>query len=81
MPSRHFGAILDWDDWHAMKDRLEAGGTNFIMTPTEIVAGKVGEQATMFFRDPFGNALKLRTFREKSIIFAHSRVACKNKPS
>ena len=71
VPSRHFGAILDWDDWHAMKDRLEADGTDFIIAPTTRFAGEVGEQATMFFRDPSGNALEFKTFRDKSTIFAH----------
>ena len=71
LPSRHFGAILDWDDWHAMKDRLEADGTDFIIAPTTRFAGEVGEQATMFFRDPSGNALEFKTFRENSMIFAH----------
>ena len=71
VPSRHFGAILDWDDWQAMKDRLEADGTDFIIAPTKRFAGKVGEQATMFFRDPSGNALEFMTFRDNSMIFAH----------
>ena len=71
VPSRHFGAILDWDEWHAMKDRLEADGTDFIIPPTTRFAGEVGEQATMFFRDPSGNALEFKTFRDKSMIFAH----------
>ena len=52
VPSRHFGAILDWDDWHAMKGRLEADGTDLIISPTTRFAGEAGEQATMFFCDP-----------------------------
>ena len=71
VPSRHFGPILDWDDWHAMKDRLEADSTEFIIAPTTRFAGEVGEQATMFFRDPYGNALEFRTFRHKAMMFAH----------
>ena len=71
VPSRHFGAILDWDEWHGMKDQLEADGTDFIIAPTTRFAGEVGEQATMFFRDPSGNALEFKTFRDKSMIFAH----------
>ena len=70
VPSRHFGAILSWDEWHLMKDRLEADGTDFIIAPTTRFAGEVGEQATMFFRDPSGNALEFKTFRDKSMIFA-----------
>ena len=71
VPSRHFGVILDWDHWHALKDRVEADGTDFIIAPTTRFAGELGEQATMFFRDPSGNALEFKTFREKSLIFAH----------
>ena len=71
VPSRHFGVILDWDEWHAMKDRLEADDTDFIIPPTTRFAGEVGEQGTMFFRDPSGNALEFKTFRDKSMIFAH----------
>ena len=70
VPSYHFGAILDWDEWHLMKDRLEADGTDFIIAPTTRFAGEVGEQATMFFRDPLGNALDFKTFRDKSMISA-----------
>ena len=69
--SRHFGVILEWNDWHTMKNRLEADGTDFIIAPTTRFAGQVGEQATMFFRDPSGNALEFKTFRDISMIFAH----------
>ena len=58
VPSRHFGAILDWDDWHAPKDRLEVDGTDFIIAPTTRFAGELGGQATMFVCDPSGNALE-----------------------
>ena len=67
VPSRHFGAILDWNDWHTMKNRLEADGTDFIIAPTTRFAGEVGEQATMFFRDPSGNALEFKIFIYKSM--------------
>ena len=71
LPSRHFGAILDWDDWHAIKGRLEANDTDFIISPTTRFAGEAGEQATMFFCDTSGNALEFKTFRDKSMIFVH----------
>ena len=70
VPSRHFGAILEWHDWQAMKDRLVAENTEFIIEPTTRFAGEVGEQATMFFRDPSGNALEFKTFRDSAMIFA-----------
>ncbi len=54
-----------------MKDRLDADGVDFIIASTTRFAGEVGEQATMFFRDPSGNALEFKTFRDKSMIFAH----------
>jgi extradiol dioxygenase family protein len=71
VPSRHFGVILEWHDWHAMKDRLVAENTKFIIEPTTRFAGEVGEQATMFFRDPSGNALEFKTFRDSAMIFAN----------
>ena len=70
VPSRHFGAILEWDQWHALKDRLVAANTDFIIEPTTRFAGEVGEQATMFFSDPSGNALEFKTFKDESMIFA-----------
>ena len=69
VPSCHFGAILDWDDWHLMKDRLVADGIDFLIAPTARFIGEVGEQATMFFCDPSGNALEFKTCQDKSMIF------------
>ena len=54
-----------------MKDRLVADNTEFIIEPTTRFAGEVGEQATMFFRDPSGNALEFKTFRDSAMIFAN----------
>ena len=68
VPSLHFGAILDWDDWHAMKGRLEADSTDFIISPTTRFAGEAGEQTTMFFRDPSENALEFTAFWDKPMI-------------
>jgi len=50
---------------------LEADGTDFIIAPTTKFAAEVGEQITMFFLDPSGNALEFKTFRHNSMIFAH----------
>ena len=62
VPVRHFGLILDWSDWHALSDRLMkgeyAGTISWIIQPKIRFQGEVGEQATMFFRDPSGNALE-----------------------
>ena len=69
VPVRHFGAILDWDDWQALAQRLEGAGTEFVIEPHVRFRGEVGEQATMFFRDPAGNALEFKAFKDKSQIF------------
>ena len=71
VPVRHFGVILAWDDWHALADRLKAANTSFIVEPGIRFKGKVGEQATMFFKDPSGNALEFKSFRDPSQIFAN----------
>ena len=70
VPVRHFGVILAWDDWHALAERLKAAGTRFVIEPGIRFQGKVGEQATMFFMDPSGNALEFKSFRDPSRIFA-----------
>lgn len=70
VPVRHFGAVLDWDDWHALRDRLIAAGTNFVIEPYIRFKGEVGEQATMFFLDPSGNALEFKSFKDPTQVFA-----------
>jgi len=70
VPVRHFGAILPWDDWHALADRLKAAGTRFIIEPHIRFEGEVGEQATMFFLDPSGNALEFKSFQDPGQVFA-----------
>ncbi|MCZ8112738.1 MAG: VOC family protein [Betaproteobacteria bacterium] len=70
VPVPHFGVVLDWDDFHALAGRLKAGGVRFVIEPTIRFAGQVGEQATMFFRDPCGNALEFKAFRDRSQLFA-----------
>lgn len=70
VPVRHFGAILAWNDWHALADRLREAGISFIIEPHIRFKGEVGEQATMFFLDPSGNALEFKSFQDPSQIFA-----------
>ena len=70
VPVRHFGAILDWDEWHRLRDRLIAEKTDFVIEPYIRFKGETGEQATMFFRDPSGNALEFKSFKDPSQIFA-----------
>ena len=70
VPVRHFGLILDWDDWQALAGRLRAAGTRFVIEPYVRFAGQIGEQATLFFLDPSGNALEFKAFRDEAMIFA-----------
>lgn len=70
VPVRHFGAVLPWEQWHALRDRLVAADTDFVIEPYVRFAGETGEQATMFFYDPSGNALEFKSFRNPEQIFA-----------
>ncbi len=70
VPVPHFGVVLAWDDWHMLADRLTDAGTIFGIAPHIRFKGQVGEQATMFFRDPSGNALEFKAFRDPSQLFA-----------
>ncbi len=70
VPVPHFGVVLDWDDFHALAARLREGGMKFVIEPYVRFQGLVGEQATMFFRDPSGNALEFKSFRDRSQLFA-----------
>ncbi len=70
VPVPHFGVVLAWDDWHALADRLTAAGTVFGIAPHLRFVGQPGEQATMFFRDPSGNALEFKAFRDPAKLFA-----------
>jgi extradiol dioxygenase family protein len=70
VPVRHFGVILPWEAWHEMAERLRAAGVPFVIEPRVRFAGQVGEQATFFLRDPSGNALEMKSFRDPSRVFA-----------
>ncbi len=70
VPVRHFGAVLEWQIWHDLRDRLIKSGTDFIIKPYIRFAGQAGEQATMFFLDPSGNALEFKSFKNSSQVFA-----------
>ena len=70
VPVPHFGIVLEWDRWHALVDRLRAAGVTFGIEPGIRFQGQVGEQATMFFQDPSGNALEFKSFRDPSQLFA-----------
>jgi extradiol dioxygenase family protein len=70
VPVPHFGAVLTMPDWKAMADRLRAAGTHFVIEPTVRFQGQPGEQATMFFLDPSGNALELKAMARPEDLFA-----------
>jgi uncharacterized protein len=70
VPVPHFGVILTMADWQALAERLQAHGILFVMEPTVRFAGLPGEQATMFFQDPAGNALEFKAFADDAMIFA-----------
>lgn len=70
VPARHFGLILEWEEWEALAERLKEHNVEFIIKPYVRFEGKPGEQATMFFTDPGGNALEFKAFRNRDQIFA-----------
>jgi uncharacterized protein len=70
VPVRHFGLVLPMDTWHALAGRLRAAGVRFLIEPHVRFQGEVGEQATMFFVDPSGNALEMKAFADPSRLFA-----------
>jgi extradiol dioxygenase family protein len=70
VPVRHFGAILSMADWKMLAGRLTARGTRFIIEPGIRFEGEPGEQATLFFLDPSGNALEFKAFHDDAAIFA-----------
>jgi extradiol dioxygenase family protein len=70
VPVRHFGVVLPVEDWKNLADRLTVAGVRFIVEPHVRFQGEVGEQSTMFFLDPSGNALEFKAFRDPSRLFA-----------
>jgi uncharacterized protein len=70
VPVPHFGVVLDWDHWHQLAEKLRAAGVEFGIEPGIRFKGQVGEQATMFFQDPSGNALEFKAFRDMGQLFA-----------
>ncbi len=70
VPVRHFGVVLDMAAWRALAERLRAAGVRFVIEPHVRFAGEVGEQATMFFLDPSGNALEFKAFADPTRLFA-----------
>ncbi|WP_415808987.1 VOC family protein [Bordetella muralis] len=70
VPVRHFGAVLPMEDWETLAKKLTDAGTKFVIEPYVRFKGEVGEQATMFFLDPSGNALEFKSFKNLDSLFA-----------
>ena len=70
VPVRHFGAILTLPQWEEMAARLKAANTRFVIEPQIRFKGQPGEQATLFFLDPSGNALEFKAFADDAMVFA-----------
>jgi uncharacterized protein len=77
VPVRHFGLILSLPQWHDLAERLKAAGVQFVIPRVQFVIppqvrfkGQPGEQATMFFLDPSGNALEFKAFADDAMVFA-----------
>jgi len=70
VPSSHFGAILEWADWHALADKLRLRQTDFLIEPYLRFEGEPGEQATLFLTDPSGNGLEFKSFKDPAKVFA-----------
>ncbi len=70
VPVPHFGVVLPWEEWESLADRIRGAGIQFIIEPYIRFAGQTGEQATMFFKDPCGNALEFKAFKDIGQLFA-----------
>ena len=70
VPVPHFGVVLTWEVWQDLADRLKKNNTRFIIEPTILFEGKIGEQATLFFNDPENNALEFKAFKDLNQLFA-----------
>ena len=70
VPVPHFGLVLGMDEWRTLAERLRGADIDFVIEPTVRFAGQPGEQATMFFRDPSGNALEIKAMADPAKLFA-----------
>ncbi len=70
VPVPHYGVVLPWEEWEALAERIKAAGIALVIEPYIRFKGEVGEQATMFFLDPSGNALEFKAFKDMNQLFA-----------
>ena len=71
VPVPHFGVVLPWDTFYELASRLKQRNINFIIEPYIRFKGQVGQQTTMFFKDPSGNALEFKAFKDINQLFAN----------
>ena len=69
VPVPHFGVVLEWGIWHKFADRIKNSNVAFVVEPYIRFKGKIGEQATMFFKDPSGNTLEFKSFKDPDQLF------------
>ena len=72
VPIPHFGIVLEWKQFEIFSEKLKSSDINFIIEPYLRFKGLPGEQKTMFFKDPFGNALEFKSFKHDNQIFNKS---------
>ncbi len=70
VPVPHFGVVLGWQQWQDFAERLKQHKIKFVIEPYIRFEGEVGEQATLFFKDPSGNALEFKAFKNIDQLFA-----------
>ena len=70
VPIPHFGVVLPWDEWHSLRDHIATKQVPFVLGPRIRFENQPGEQATFFIRDPSGNALEFKSFKDPERLFA-----------
>jgi extradiol dioxygenase family protein len=70
VPVPHFGIVVSMEKWEFLAEKLKGHGVKFVIEPHIRFKGQVGEQATMFFLDPSGNAMEFKAFKDRSKLFA-----------
>lgn len=70
VPTFHFGVVLEWPQWEALAQRLQARGLQFIIEPYVRFQGEVGEQGTFFIKEPSGNGIEFKSFKDMGQLFA-----------
>ena len=69
IPCRHFGVILDWNEWKELSNKLDLNGIKYLINPKIRFKNRSGEQGTFFITDPSGNVLEFKTFKKESDVF------------